>query len=147
MELAFALFADAAQVTSDGKITILGGGFDSIRATRFPALHPAMSLVVRLNLTLAECERTHSLRIELVGPLGQVVFPPAITQFTPTRPPAGREDDANFTVVANMPNLLFEMPGTYRLHLTVDGERTWTYRLHLEQVRAEPVSGAANNRQ
>ena len=36
MKLAFAMLADSADAAPDGKITVMGGGIDLIRAYSFP---------------------------------------------------------------------------------------------------------------
>jgi hypothetical protein len=45
MRLTAAMLADAAQVSS-GKLFVLGGAFDTIRARSFPAVHRSLSVVL-----------------------------------------------------------------------------------------------------
>ena len=47
MHLSFALFADAANLSQEGKLNVLGV-FDALQVGGFPAVHPRATLVVRL---------------------------------------------------------------------------------------------------
>ena len=47
MHVAFALFADAANLSQEGKLNILGV-FDALQVGTLPALHPRATLVVHL---------------------------------------------------------------------------------------------------
>ena len=47
MHVTFALFADAANLSQEGKLNILGV-FDALQVGTLPALHPRATLVVHL---------------------------------------------------------------------------------------------------
>ena len=47
MHVQFALFADAANVSQEGKLNILGV-FDALHVGQLPAMHPRATFVVRL---------------------------------------------------------------------------------------------------
>ena len=47
MHVSFALFADAANISQEGKLNILGV-FDALQVAAVPAVHPRATLVVRL---------------------------------------------------------------------------------------------------
>src|SRR6476469_7430717 len=47
MHMTFALFADAANVSQEGKLNILGV-FDALQVSTLPSLHPRATLVVHL---------------------------------------------------------------------------------------------------
>ena len=65
MELDFAFLADAADV-SMGKLFVLGGAFDTIHVSGFPATHPILAVVLRLLLSPADLDRKHELQILLL---------------------------------------------------------------------------------
>lgn len=145
MQLAFAFFADAAQVGADGKFTIMGGDFDTIFALSFPALHPNLAVVLRLNLSPNEVGIEHRLRIVLTGPLGSSVIPAPLTgTFTsqiPADHKAGRAIRAAFVV--NVANLVFQTEGTYRFRITVDDKTLGELQLHVART-SNPASISLN---
>jgi len=47
MHISFAVFADAANLSQEGKLNILGV-FDAVQVSAFPSVHPRTHLVVRL---------------------------------------------------------------------------------------------------
>jgi hypothetical protein len=68
-----AVLADYANVTSDGKLNILGI-FDRMNVVNLPAVHPQMNLVLRLEAHPAEHGRAHPVEIRLHDPDGTTVF-------------------------------------------------------------------------
>ncbi|HUY77024.1 MAG TPA: hypothetical protein VMV29_09660, partial [Ktedonobacterales bacterium] len=61
MQLQFAILADAAQVLPGGKFVIMGGGVQVLNAPSFPAMNPALALIVRLSVNSEEVEQQHML--------------------------------------------------------------------------------------
>jgi hypothetical protein len=144
MQLAYAMFADAAQVGADGKVSIIGGDFDTINAPSFPALHPNLAIVLRLSITKDECGQEHRLSISLSGPLGRNLLPEPLTgSFTPQIPPDYAEGPIRAIFVVNIASLVFEIAGTYRFHIAVDGKSVGEVQLHL--VRAAIPGGDSRN--
>lgn len=73
MLVKLAVLADYANVTSDGKLNILGI-FDRMNVLNLPAVHPQMNLVLRLEAHPAEHGRAHPVEIRLHDPDGQTIF-------------------------------------------------------------------------
>ncbi len=73
MQVKLAVVADHANVSSEGKLNILGI-FDRIVVSDLPAVHPQMHLVVRLEAHPAERDRPHPVEVRLHDPDGQTVF-------------------------------------------------------------------------
>lgn len=73
MKIRLALLADYANVTTEGKLNILGI-FDRIHVVRLPAVHPQMQFVTRLEAHPAEVNRKHVIEIKLHDPDGRAVF-------------------------------------------------------------------------
>src|SRR3990170_3643486 len=70
MEVAFALLADAANVSREGKLNILGS-FDRIFGSKFPLTWPRMVLVTRFLASPAEYGTEKALEIVTVNADGQ----------------------------------------------------------------------------
>src|SRR3989304_4884763 len=83
MEVAFALLADAANVSREGKLNVLGA-FDRIYGSKFPLTWPRMVLVTRFIASAAEFGAEKSLEIvtldadgkRLGGATGKMRVPP-----------------------------------------------------------------------
>jgi hypothetical protein len=73
MQVKLAVLADYANVSSEGKLNILGI-FDRVNVTDLPAAHPQMHLILRLQAHPAERDRPHKVEIRLHDPDGQTVF-------------------------------------------------------------------------
>ena len=63
MDLDFAVLADGVVARPDGKLDILGAGFDTIWAPTVPAQHARLVLAVRVLLTRHETEHPHRLDV------------------------------------------------------------------------------------
>ena len=72
MDLDFAVIADYAATTTDGKLMI-GGIFDTIWVNEVPAVQPFMSVVLRIRAHPGE-EGGHEVRVRLVDPDGHEVI-------------------------------------------------------------------------
>src|SRR5262249_11519465 len=65
MELTTAMLADGAQV-AQGKLYILGGQWDRVIVSQFPAQHPSMAVVLVIKVNYNEAPKTCVLTIELM---------------------------------------------------------------------------------
>lgn len=132
----FAFLADAAEAEPGRKFYVLGGGIDSINAMTFPAVHPHMSLVMRVLIHPMEAEQDHGIEIRLIdsdgGELakidGSISGRGAVT--------SGR--DIAMNVVINMVNTRFEEPGDYSIEILIDGEHQRSVPLRLNEVTGPP---------
>lgn len=132
MQIEYAFLADAAQVSSDGKLFVLGGGIDRIFATSFPATHPLMTLVIKLQLHPSECEREHGLQVELWDSDGQPIGPRVSGNFSANRQERGRLSYVQ--TVLNLHNVQFSVGGDYAFQVVVDGQHLKTVPLYVELV-------------
>lgn len=134
MEIELALLADAASTPPDGKLYILGGAFEELRATTFPVTHPAMSLVLRLKLHPTECDREHRLTIELWDTEGQRIGPQLAGPFRAQRRQDYPGRHSYVSLVFNLLGLQFAAPGEYNFHISVNGQHMRTVSLHLVKI-------------
>jgi len=132
MNVEYALLADAAQTSLDGKLYVLGGGIDRIFAEKFPATHPYLSLVLKMELHPAECEREHELEVELWNPDGNPVGGKLSGTFSADRQAGGRPSFVQ--LVLNLQSATFEVPGDYAFQIVVDKQLVKSLRLTLEQT-------------
>ncbi len=136
------LVCDAAQIDSDGRLSLLGAG-----AQVMAVATPPHALVVRLRLEAEEATRPHEIRIGLLDPSGSAVLVPGapVAQTGPTAIPGvvaaqplqlGQDLPALAPSVSDLPDwgpvavpLLFNLGpglpvrvGPHRWQLVVDGE-------------------------
>jgi hypothetical protein len=142
MEVEFAFLADAAQ-SSNNKLYVLGAGFDRIQAARFPAVHQLMSLVLKLKLHPAECDREHNLEVELWDPDGQAMGVKVAAKFSADKPkPAGRS--AFVQLVVNLAQIRFPTAGDYAFQIVVDSQHRKSLPIYLEDTGARHEASTAD---
>lgn len=140
MEIDLALLADAATVDASGKLNILGV-FDRISASRFPAQHPHVSLVLRLGASMNEAG-SHTVEIALKDPEGnQVVHLNGEVKVGPG--PAASGGRVRVPQVVNMERLVFPRPGRYSFDVAVDGEHQVSVPLFVHDASAQSQGARA----
>ena len=133
MYVSFALFADAANISREGKLNILGV-FDAIQVGALPAIHPRASLVVRLKGG-AEDAGTHSLILRWLNPHGDELWNSAGQLEVGAPPPGSGEMD--FPLIASL-DLPADLAGGYTLQIVIDGEAVTNVPLLVQgQVRVQ----------
>jgi hypothetical protein len=126
MHIAFALFADAANISQEGKLNVLGV-FDAVHVGGFPSVHPRATLVMRLKGDPGDSGKhvvamswTNADGEELWSSSGEVAVGPA--------PRAAGELD--FPLIATI-DLPLDGPGTYAMEILLDDEPSAEIRLHV----------------
>ena len=141
MEVAFALLADAANVSREGKLNILGA-FDRIYGAKFPLTWPRMMLVVRFVASAAEYGTEKSLEIVTLDADGKKLGSATGKMKLPERP-AGRQLKINHVLPMTM---TFPSPGEYSIDILINGEPKAAVPLDVVQ-REETKDGQANGEQ
>lgn len=72
MILRYAILADFANVTNDGKVNIFGV-MDRIFSQQFPAVHRAMFLVMSLESEHEDDEQKRNIDVQLIDPDAQII--------------------------------------------------------------------------
>ena len=72
MNVSFALFADAANLSQEGKLNVLGV-FDAVQVATLPAVHPRAHLVVRLKGNRADVGQ-HKVTLRWINPRGEELW-------------------------------------------------------------------------
>ncbi len=118
MELRIGVVADIVNMTTDGKINIIGM-FDGVFAASAPAVHPSLYIYAQLHARVADGTE-HTAQIAVVNADGQEIVPrsPELPLSFgvegPGRPLIGQ-------LVVHMPHLRFPEFGDYEVQVFVDG--------------------------
>jgi len=127
-----ALLADAANVSREGKLNLLGI-FDTIYANQFPTVHPQMQLVIRLEAAPAEAGSTRAIEVQFVTEGGATVFSLPGTMTVPQRGPG---ETVRIDHILTLNSLTFASPGRYIFRIAVEGVLEATVGLRVEEIVA-----------
>ncbi|MGD8866093.1 MAG: hypothetical protein PVI01_00650 [Gemmatimonadales bacterium] len=133
MELDFALVADAANVSQEGKLNILGI-FDTIWGREFPVRHGSMVFVLRVRADFTE-QGDHTLEVRLIDADGKQLFKAE----GPMHVPGGGPGQAiKPHVILGLTGVSFSSPGDYSFEVIIDGQHLRSVPLHVMQAPARP---------
>ena len=141
MDVAFALLADAANISREGKLNILGA-FDRIYGSKFPLTWPRMVLVTRFEASAAEYGSEKSLEIVTLDADGKRLGSASGKMKIGTGQ-SGRQIKINHVLPMGM---TFPTPGQYSIEILVNGEPKATVPLDVVQ-REQKQNGQAENEQ
>jgi hypothetical protein len=135
MHLSFALFADAANLSQEGKLNILGV-FDAVQVAALPTIHPRAHLVVRLKAA-REDVGAHTISLHWLNPSGEELWTSS-GELNIGAPPTGL-GEMDMPIIAAI-DLPLDRPGTYVMRVQLDGTTKGDVRL---VVRGEgaPMAG------
>ncbi len=129
MHVQFALFADAANVSQEGKLNILGV-FDALHVGQLPSLHPRATFVVRLK-AVPEDEGPHGVSLDWLNPVGDMLWS-SRGELVVGPPPQGSDGiDVPLLAVVDLP---LDVPGVYTMIVAVDDSEAARTMLHVNQV-------------
>jgi hypothetical protein len=117
MDVAFAMLADAANISREGKLNILGA-FDRIYGSKFPLTWPRMVLVTRFVASAAEYGQEKALEIVTLDADGKRLGQATGKMRVPTGQ-SGRQLKINHVLPMAM---TFPGPGQYSIEILVNGE-------------------------
>jgi hypothetical protein len=128
MHVSFALFADAANLSQEGKLNILGV-FDALQVASLPAVHPRAHLVVHLKGSGADIGK-HTVSFRWLSPNGQELWTSTGDLNVGAPPPGVAEMDLPLIAQLDLP---MDAAGTYSMAIAIDGNHTMDVGV---QVRA-----------
>lgn len=132
MQLSFALFADAANLSQEGKLNVLGV-FDAVQVATLPAVHPRAHLVVRLKGTRADIGN-HTVTLRWHNPDGQELWS-STGELNVGAPPTGvSEMDLPLIAALDLP---LDRAGSYTMGIVLDDVPRGQVAL---QVRSGPTT-------
>ncbi|MEX1252974.1 MAG: hypothetical protein WEE64_01405 [Dehalococcoidia bacterium] len=117
MDVTFALLADAANFSREGKLNVLGA-FDRIHGSQFPLVWPRMVLVMRFVVTPAEFGSEKTLEIITLDLDGKKLGT-ATGKMTVPAGPSGRQLKIDHVLPLTM---TFPGPGEYSIEILVNGD-------------------------
>lgn len=136
MHVNFALFADAANISQEGKLNILGI-FDAVQVAQLPALHPRSTFVLRLKANSQDVG-VHPLVLRWMNPRGNELWNSSAELEIGGAPPGTSELDMPVIIQLDLP---LDVPGEYRMIINVGSKHTATCTLnvHVAQPAALPA--------
>ena len=132
IKIPFAVIADSANVSREGKLNILGI-FQNIGANTVPATHPQISLVLTFQAERGDANSEHPIKIQLVSEDGEVILNiEANLKFN--MPPSG-EHSVLVHQIFQFANITFTRFGTYDFNIFVNNEVRKTVSLSVIEVK------------
>lgn len=119
MHVSFALFADAANLSQEGKLNVLGV-FDALQVATLPAVHPRAHLVVHLKGGASDVG-AHTVSFRWLSPSGQELWTSSGDLNVGAPPPGVTEMDLPLIAQLDLP---MDAPGSYSMAIAIDGEHT-----------------------
>ena len=126
MHVSFSLFADAANLSQEGKLNVLGV-FDAVHVAQFPALHPRATLVVRLKGTPSDVG-VHPMKLRWLNGRGTELWSSTAELSVEANPGQSAEMDMPVIVQIDLP---LDSPGEYRMQIELDGAKRAEAMLHV----------------
>src|SRR5665213_1660380 len=119
MHVSFALFADAANLSQEGKLNVLGV-FDALQVASLPAIHPRAHLVVHLKGSSADIG-AHTVSFRWLSPSGQELWNSSGDLNVGAPPPGIAEMDLPLIAQLDLP---MDAAGAYTMAIAIDGNPT-----------------------
>jgi hypothetical protein len=129
MHVSFALFADAANLSQEGKLNILGV-FDALQVGALPAVHPRAHLVVHLKGTTSDVGQ-HSVSLRWLSPSGQELWNSTGDLSVGAPPPGIVEMDLPLIAQLDLP---MDSVGAYSMAIAIDGRHTMDVGVQVRSV-------------
>jgi hypothetical protein len=126
MHISFAVFADGANLSQEGKLNVLGV-FDALAVAGFPTVHPRTHFVVRLKGTMEDAG-AHNLVFAWVSPTDETLWSSNGELNVAPGPNPAFEMDLPIIAVIDLP---LNGPGLYAMRVSLDGVLTSEVRLHV----------------
>ena len=134
IKITMMIAADSAQAV-DGKLYVLGGGFNHLAVSEFPATHQ-FDIAMMVDVPWTETNRPYEVVVELVDADGQPMGYRAEAVLETGRPAGARPGSAFAVPLAVPVTAEFQAPGRYVLRGEVDGRESG--RVVIEVVPTAP---------
>lgn len=131
MLVSFALFADAANLSQEGKLNVLGV-FDALQVGSLPAVHPRAHLVVHLKGTQADVGR-HTVTLRWINPKGSELWT-SNGELNVGQPPSG-VTEMDLPMIAQI-DLPIDAAGAYHMTVSLDDTQRAAVPVQVRTVAA-----------
>ncbi|HEY0971462.1 MAG TPA: hypothetical protein VGE02_10900 [Gemmatimonadales bacterium] len=125
MHVSFALFADAANLSQEGKLNILGV-FDAVQVATLPTVHRRATLIVHLKGDRRDVG-SHRLTLRWLSPSGHELW----ASHGEVQVQGAPESEMMDLPVIAAVDLPLDHPGTYAMNVTVDDGPVAAVPLHV----------------
>ena len=133
MRIAFALFADAANLSQEGKLNVLGV-FDAVQVGQLPTIHPRAHLVARITGSRSDIG-AHTMTLTWRSPGGDTLWS-SNGELGIEQPPHGIEEmDLPFIAALDLP---LDRAGTFTLSIEIDGSQMAGVPLQVRSAAPPP---------
>src|SRR5215471_19369517 len=136
MHVSFALFADAANLSQEGKLNILGV-FDALQVAALPAVHPRAHLVLHIKGTNADVG-SHSVNFRWISPSGSELWNSSGDLSVGAPPPGTQEMDLPLIAQIDLP---IDSAGSFTMSIAIDGTHTVDVPVHVRPAGQVPTGG------
>ena len=138
VEVTLGVLADAANLSIDGKLNILGE-FNEMRSATFPFAWPSMQLVLKIEATTAEGAK-HKFRLRVIDDDGNIVPGTRVVegQIDLGKPYAAGHPHRS-QVILGIAQARFEKPGTVEFEVAIDDKIVKTIPLYVSKVSPRPT--------
>ena len=134
MNVIFAVLSDAANVSQEGKLNILGN-FANIYASEFPTRHPQMYLVLRMEATPAEVGMEKTVDVTMLDADGEKIA--ALSADFKVPEPKAKGEMVQMQTIVSLRDVVFPKAGRYGIYVLIDGNTEATVPLTLEETKAK----------
>jgi Family of unknown function (DUF6941) len=120
MKIVLAVLADAANVSQEGKLNILGN-FANINASDFPARHPQMQLVLRMEASAAEVGGEKKMEVILMDADGKSIGRVTADFTVPEATHPG--ESVRIQTIFALRDTVFPAAGRYGIYVLINGNQ------------------------
>ncbi len=138
MQVSFALFADAANLSQEGKLNILGV-FDALQVAGLPTVHPRAHLVVHLKGSALD-RGEHEMTLRWLSPSGQELWSTTGELGVGDLPSGVLEIDLPVIAQVDLP---LDQGGMFAMRVEVDGSLAAEVPVHVRGMNGAPAAQGA----
>lgn len=139
MHISFAVFADAANLSQEGKLNVLGI-FDALHVSSLPSMHPRAHFVVRVKGGSADVG-SHQLTFHWINPHDSELWTSSGELQVDAGPAPTLEMDLPIIAVVDLP---LDAAGQYSMRVDLDGEPVTRVNVFVNTPsHVTPFAGAA----
>ena len=134
MHISFAVFADAANLSQEGKLNVLGV-FDAVQVAGLPTIHPRTHFVLRLKAG-GDDTGSHKLAFRWLSSMDEELWSSSGEMTVAPSPNPIFEVDLPIIAVVDLP---LNVTGQYTMQVTLDGQPTAAARLLVSGPNQQPT--------